>query len=87
MIGTMANPSRPSVRLTALPEPTMTKAANGMKNQAEIHDPVLEERKGKAGGKRLIAGTHDDEGGGAPAIRNSSASREPGRKIRGRSAS
>ena len=31
--GTMARPSRPSVRLTALPAPTMTKAAIGTKKK------------------------------------------------------
>ena len=31
--GTMARPSRPSVRLTALPAPTMTKPAKGRKSQ------------------------------------------------------
>ena len=31
--GTMARPSRPSVRFTALPAPTMMKAPNTMKNQ------------------------------------------------------
>ena len=31
--GPMARPSRPSVRLTALAEPTMTKTANGIKSK------------------------------------------------------
>ena len=31
--GTMASPSRPSVRFTALPAPTMMKAPNTRKNQ------------------------------------------------------
>ena len=31
--GTIASPSRPSVRFTALPAPTMMKAPNTMKNQ------------------------------------------------------
>ena len=33
MTGTMASPSSPSVRFTALPAPTITKQANGTKNQ------------------------------------------------------
>ena len=34
--GTMARPSRPSVRFTALPAPTMMKAANRTKNQPRL---------------------------------------------------
>ena len=30
MIGTIANPSKPSVRLTALADPTITKITNGI---------------------------------------------------------
>ena len=33
MIGTVANPSRPSVKLTALDEPIITKSPNGIKNK------------------------------------------------------
>ena len=36
MTGTMARPSRPSVRLTALPAPTMTKAPKITKNQPKF---------------------------------------------------
>ena len=36
MTGTIASPSRPSVRLTALPAPTMTNAPNGTKNQPRL---------------------------------------------------
>ena len=34
--GTMARPSRPSVRFTALPAPTMMKIANSTKNQPRL---------------------------------------------------
>ena len=52
MIGTMARPSRPSVRFTALPAPTMTMQAKGMKNQPRLirkslmNGKVSEEEKG-----------------------------------------
>ena len=36
MTGTMARPSRPSVRFTALPAPTMTKAPKITKNQPKF---------------------------------------------------
>ena len=39
--GTMARPSRPSVRLTALPAPTMTKAPNITKNQPKLNTMSL----------------------------------------------
>ena len=37
MTGTIASPSRPSVRLTALPAPTMTKAPKITKNQPKLN--------------------------------------------------
>ena len=74
MIGTIASPSRPSVRLTALPAPTITTPANGMKNQPRLS------RKSLMNGK-----VSDDENGAwparmmtqaaMPAITNSIASR------------
>ena len=45
--GTMARPSRPSVMFTALPAPTMTKAANSTKNQPRFEQRVLEDREGE----------------------------------------
>jgi hypothetical protein len=44
--GTMASPSRPSVRLTALPAPTMMKAPNGMNRQPRSISTLL--KKGMA---------------------------------------
>ena len=41
MIGTIASPSRPSVRFTALPAPTMTNAPTGMKNQPRLTSQSL----------------------------------------------
>ena len=74
MIGTIASPSRPSVRFTALPAPTMTKQENGTKNQPRLMMNSL--AKGKVS---------DDENGAwplcmitqaaMPAMTNSSASR------------
>ena len=46
--GTMARPSRPSVRFTALPAPTMTNAGERHEEPAEIEEEVLEEREGAA---------------------------------------
>ena len=43
--GTMASPSSPSVRLTALPAPTTTNAPNGTKNQPRLTSRSL--KKGK----------------------------------------
>ena len=39
--GTMARPSRPSVRFTALPAPTMMKAAKNTKNQPRLSTTSL----------------------------------------------
>ncbi len=41
MTGTMASPSRPSVRFTALPAPTMMKMANSTKNQPRLSTSSL----------------------------------------------
>ena len=41
MTGTMARPSRPSVRLTALPAPTMMKAPKITKNQPKFSTTSL----------------------------------------------
>ena len=43
--GTVAKPSSPSVRLTAFEEPTITKAAKGIKNQPKLIIRFL--KKGK----------------------------------------
>ena len=43
--GTMARPSSPSVRFTALPAPTMMNIANSDEEPAEIEHEFLEERK------------------------------------------
>ncbi|MBS1223487.1 MAG: hypothetical protein H6R24_165 [Proteobacteria bacterium] len=40
-VGTMASPSNPSVRLTALLEPTMTKYASGIKSQPRFRATFL----------------------------------------------
>ena len=61
MIGTMARPSSPSVRLTALPAPTMTKQANGMKNQPRLISKSLKNGKVSDVAKRPLAVAHDDE--------------------------
>src|SRR6476659_498672 len=45
MTGTIANPSRPSVKFTALPAPTMMNAPNKMKNQPSGNTNSL--KKGK----------------------------------------
>ncbi len=73
--GTMASPSSPSVRFTALPAPTMTKAPNGTKNQPRLRTRSL--KKGKvsdvdSGGSPTSAMT---DAGDAPRSPNSSASR------------
>ena len=34
--GTVAKPSKPSVKFTALEEPTITKTVNGIKNQPKL---------------------------------------------------
>ena len=39
--GTMASPSRPSVRFTALPAPTMMKAPKGMNSQPRLISTLL----------------------------------------------
>ena len=54
--GTMARPSRPSVRFTALPKPTMMKAAKTTKKKDRLRSRSL--KKGKAS---------EVEKGGAPA--------------------
>ena len=41
----MANPSKPSVRLTALDDPTITKTENGIKNHPRLMIRFL--KKGK----------------------------------------
>ena len=43
--GTVANPSNPSVKLTALEDPTIIKAAKGIKNQPRFINKFL--KKGK----------------------------------------
>ena len=43
--GTVAKPSRPSVKLTALEEPTMMKTAKGIKNNPKCNIKFL--KKGK----------------------------------------
>ena len=53
--GTMARPSRPSVRFTALPAPMMMKAANNDEEPAEIEHQFLEERKHQRGRERRPA--------------------------------
>ena len=53
--GTMARPSRPSVRFTALPAPTTTSAPNAIKNQPRLITTSL---------KNGI--TIDDESGARP---------------------
>ena len=45
--GTMARPSSPSVRLTALPAPTITNAPKSDEEQAEIEQHVLDEREAR----------------------------------------
>ena len=65
--GTIARPSSPSVRLTALPAPTITSAANGTKNQPRSIRTSL--KNGKASDVASQAGSigaphaHDDAGG------------------------
>ena len=47
--GPMARPSRPSVRLTALAHPTMTKTAKGMKKNPRFGWTILEKGDGQGG--------------------------------------
>ena len=54
--GTMARPSRPSVRFTALPKPTMMKAAKTTKKKDEVEQEILEEREGERGREGRRAG-------------------------------
>src|ERR1700744_4601180 len=49
--GTMARPSRPSVRFTALPAPTMMKAPNSTKNQPKFSTMSLKNGITSAGEK------------------------------------
>ena len=61
--GTMASPSRPSVRFTALPAPTMMKAPKRMKNQPRLMSVPL--KKGMV--SEVASGScslHDRGGGG-----------------------
>jgi len=46
--GPMASPSRPSVRLTALADPTITRSRKGCK-QAQVGEDGLEKRNGDSG--------------------------------------
>jgi hypothetical protein len=84
--GTMARPSRPSVRFTALPAPTMMKVAEQHVEPAEIQHQFLEERKNQRGRERHAskldqrdASRRRNEGFDRPAA--------PGREIRCASAS
>ena len=43
--GTVANPSRPSVKFTALEDPTITNIEKGIKNQPKLINKFL--KKGK----------------------------------------
>ena len=45
MTGTVASPSRPSVRFTALDAPTITKTENGIKNQLRFTNKSLKNGK------------------------------------------
>ena len=47
MTGTVANPSKPSVRLTALDEPIRTNTANGIKNHPKLIIKFLKNGKYK----------------------------------------
>ena len=47
MTGTVANPSKPSVRLTALDEPIITKTENGIKNHPRLIIKFLKNGKYK----------------------------------------
>ena len=47
--GPMARPSRPSVRLTALAHPTMTKTAKGDEKESQVRLDFLEKRDGQGG--------------------------------------
>jgi hypothetical protein len=64
--GTIARPSRPSVRFTALPAPTMTKAPKNMKNQPRLMTQVLGEREGQRGASGAVGagkrGAHHEIG-------------------------
>ena len=57
MTGTIASPSRPSVRLTALPAPTITNAAIGMKKIPRLRSTSLKNGK-----------VSDEENGSSPAL-------------------
>ena len=65
--GTMASPSSPSVRFTALPAPTMTKAPNTRKNQPSGSSQSLKNGK-----------VSDDANGSAPE-RHDEIARPPAR--------
>ena len=52
--GTMARPSRPSVRFTALPAPTMMKAREHHEEPAEIDQQLLEKREHQRGRERPV---------------------------------
>src|SRR5216117_3961169 len=59
MTGTMARPSRPSVRFTALPAPTITKAPKITKNQPKLN--TMSFRNGIASEPdQRVAGGHRD---------------------------
>ena len=45
MTGTVAKPSKPSVRFTALEDPTITKTAKGIKNQLKFITKFLKNGK------------------------------------------
>ena len=65
MIGTMARPSRPSVRFTALPAPTMTTQAKGMKNQPRLIKRSLMNGKVSDEENGSWPVLHDEAGGDA----------------------
>ena len=63
--GTMARPSRPSVKFTALPAPTMTKAAKGTKNQPRLKRKSLKKGNASEVESGSCAGLRDQEAGDA----------------------
>ena len=63
MVGTIARPSSPSVRFTALELPIITSMANTGKNVAERDQHFLEHRHGQLGAERLARQQRDPDRG------------------------
>ena len=76
MTGTMARPSRPSVRFTALPAPTITKAPKRMKKMPRSITTSLKKGTARTVSRLRIAGSDDYHDTATPAM--TASTRETG---------